>query len=214
MKYLQIKNISKSFDKKKIIDNFSLDLEKNEILAIVGKSGSGKSTLLNMIGLLEEYDSGEILLKENPLPNINSKEATLIRRNEINYVFQTNALISSKSVKDNLLIAMEYVKKSKEEKDKDIKEILEKLEILDLLDQKINTISGGEAQRVAIARCVLKPGDLILADEPTGSLDPKMSEEVFKLLLSLRDLYDKTIMIVSHDTKLANKCDRIIDIDK
>lgn len=214
MKYLQIKNISKSFGKKKIIDNFSLDLEKNEILAIVGKSGSGKSTLLNMIGLLEEYDSGEILLKEKPLPNINSKEATLIRRSEINYVFQTNALVSSKSVKDNLLIAMEYVKKSKEEKDKDIKEILEKLEILDLLDQKINTISGGEAQRVAIARCVLKPGDLILADEPTGSLDPKMSEEVFKLLLSLRDLYDKTIMIVSHDTKLANKCDRIIDIDK
>lgn len=214
MKYLQIKNISKSFGKKKIIDNFSLDLEKNEILAIVGKSGSGKSTLLNMIGLLEEYDSGEILLKENPLPNINSKEATLIRRSEINYVFQTNALVSSKSVKDNLLIAMEYVKKSKEEKDKDIKEILEKLEILDLLDQKINTISGGEAQRVAIARCVLKPGDLILADEPTGSLDPKMSDEVFKLLLSLRDFYDKTIMIVSHDTKLANKCDRIIDIDK
>lgn len=214
MKYLQINNISKSFGKKKIIDNFSLDLEKNEILAIVGKSGSGKSTLLNIIGLLEEYDSGEILLKENPLPNINSKEATLIRRSEINYVFQTNALVSSKSVKDNLLIAMEYVKKSKEEKDKDIKEILEKLEILDLLDQKINTISGGEAQRVAIARCVLKPGDLILADEPTGSLDPKMSDEVFKLLLSLRDFYDKTIMIVSHDTKLANKCDRIIDIDK
>lgn len=214
MKYLQIKNISKSFGKKKIIDNFSLDLEKNEILAIVGKSGSGKSTLLNMIGLLEKYDSGEILLKEKPLPNINSKEATLIRRNEINYVFQTNALVSSKSVKDNLLIAMEYVKKSKEEKDKDIKEILEKLEILDLLDQKINTISGGEAQRVAIARCVLKPGDLILADEPTGSLDPKMSEEVFKLLLSLRDLYDKTIIIVSHDMKLANNCDRIIYIDK
>ncbi len=214
MKHLQIKNISKSFGKKKIIDNFSLDLEKNEILAIVGKSGSGKSTLLNMIGLLEEYDSGEILLKENLLPNINSKEATLIRRNEINYVFQTNALISSKSVKDNLLIAMEYVKKSKEEKDKDIKEILGKLEILDLLDQKINTISGGEAQRVAIARCVLKPGDLILADEPTGSLDPKMSDEVFKLLLSLRDLYDKTIIIVSHDMKLANNCDRIIDIDK
>lgn len=214
MKHLQIKNISKSFGKKKVIDNFSLDLEKNEILAIVGKSGSGKSTLLNMIGLLEEYDSGEILLKEKPLPNINSKEATLIRRNEINYVFQTNALVSSKSVKDNLLIAMEYVKKSKEEKDKDIKEILEKLEILDLLDQKINTISGGEAQRVAIARCVLKPGDLILADEPTGSLDPKMSDEVFKLLLSLRDLYDKTIIIVSHDMKLANNCDRIIDIDK
>lgn len=214
MKYLQIKNISKSFGKKKIIDNFSLDLEKNEVLAIVGKSGSGKSTLLNMIGLLEEYDSGEILLKEKTLPNINSKEATLIRRNEINYVFQTNALVSSKSVKDNLLIAMEYVKKPKEEKDKDIKKILEKLEILDLLDQKINTISGGEAQRVAIARCVLKPGDLILADEPTGSLDPKMSDEVFKLLLSLRDLYDKTIIIVSHDMKLANNCDRIIDIDK
>lgn len=214
MKHLQIKNISKSFGKKKIIDNFSLDLEKNEILAIVGKSGSGKSTLLDMIGLLEEYDSGEILLKGKPLPNINSKEATLIRRNEINYVFQTNALVSSKSVKDNLLIAMEYVKKSKEEKDKDIKKILEKLEILDLLDQKINTISGGEAQRVAIARCVLKPGDLILADEPTGSLDPKMSDEVFKLLLSLRDLYDKTIIIVSHDMKLANNCDRIIDIDK
>mgnify|MGYP002712267169 FL=1 len=214
MKHIELNNISKSYGNRKIIDNLSFFIEEKEIVAIVGKSGSGKSTILNMIGLLETYDGGEILLKEKRLPELNSKEATLLRRNEINYLFQTNALISEKTVRENLLLAMEYVDIKDEEKFKKISEILDRLDILDIKDQKANTISGGEAQRVALARCILKPGDLILADEPTGSLDPKMSNEVFFLLLSLRNDYNKTILIVTHDMDMAKKCDRMIDINK
>lgn len=214
MKHIELNNISKSYGNRKIINNLSFSIDENEIIAIVGKSGSGKSTLLNMIGLLETYDSGEILLKGEKLPNLNSKEATLLRRNEINYLFQTNALINEKTVRENLLVSMEYVDIKDEEKSTKINEILDKLDILDIIEQKINTISGGEAQRVALARCVLKPGDLILADEPTGSLDPIMSDEVFSLLLNLRSAYNKTILIVTHDMDIARRCDRIIDINK
>lgn len=214
MKHIELNNISKSYGSRRIIDKLSFFIEEKEIVAIVGKSGSGKSTILNMIGLLETYDGGEILLKEKRLPDFNSKQATLLRRNEINYLFQTNALISEKTVKENLMLAMEYVDIKDEEKFKKISEILDRLDILDIIDQKANTVSGGEAQRVALARCILKPGDLILADEPTGSLDPKMSNEVFSLLLSLRNDYNKTILIVTHDMDMAKKCDRAIDINK
>ena len=214
MKHIELNNISKSYGNRKIIDKLSFLIEDKEIVAIVGKSGSGKSTILNMIGLLETYDDGEILLKEKRLPDLNSKEATLLRRNEINYLFQTNALISEKTVRENLLLAMEYIDIKDEEKFEKISEVLDRLDILDTIDQKANTVSGGEAQRVALARCILKPGDLILADEPTGSLDPKMSNEVFSLLLSLRNDYNKTILIVTHDMDMAKKCDRAIDINK
>ena len=214
MKHIELNNISKSYGNRKIIDKLSFFIDEKEIVAIVGKSGSGKSTILNMIGLLETYDGGEILLKEKRLPDLNSKEATLLRRKEINYLFQTNALISEKTVRENLMLAMEYVDIKDEEKFEKISEVLDRLDILDIIDQKANTVSGGEAQRVALARCILKPGDLILADEPTGSLDPKMSDEVFSLLLSLRNNYNKTILIVSHDKDMAKKCDRIIRIDK
>ena len=207
MNHLEIREVSKAFVSRKIINNLSFEVAKGEVLAIVGESGSGKSTLLNMIGLLERVDSGEILLKGKALPDINSKEATLIRRDEINYIFQTNALISEKTVKDNLLIAMEFVNLKSADKLDQIKNILNTLGIEDLIDQKINTISGGEAQRVALARCILKPGDLILADEPTGSLDPARAGEVFRLLISLRDDFNKTIIIVTHDMDLARKCD-------
>ncbi len=214
MNHLEIREVSKAFGSRKIINNLRFEVAKGEVLAIVGESGSGKSTLLNMIGLLERVDSGEILLKGKALPDINSKEATLIRRDEINYIFQTNALISEKTVKDNLLIAMEFVNLKSADKLDQIKNILNTLGIEYLIDQKINTISGGEAQRVALARCILKPGDLILADEPTGSLDPARAGEVFRLLISLRDDFNKTIIIVTHDMDLARKCDRIIEIKK
>ena len=214
MKHIELNNISKSYGNRKIIDKLSFFIDEKEIVAIVGKSGSGKSTILNMIGLLETYDGGEILLKEKRLPDLNSKEATLLRRNEINYLFQTNALISEKTVRENLMLAMEYIDINDEEKSKKISEVLDRLDILDIIDQKANTVSGGEAQRVALARCILKPGDLILADEPTGSLDPKMSDKVFSLLLGLRNDYNKTILVVTHDMDIAKKCDRIIDINK
>ena len=214
MKSLEIKNLNKFYGNRNIINDLSFDIDKNEIVALIGKSGSGKSTILNMIGLLETIDSGEIKIKSQILPDINSKKAMMIRRNTINYLFQTYALINHKTVLENLLISMEYTNLKKSEKLNYIRNTLKDLGIDNLIESPVNTLSGGEAQRVSLARCILKPGDIILADEPTGSLDPNMSHTVFDILFSLRENYDKTILIVTHDMDLAKNCDRIISLNK
>lgn len=212
MNILELSNINKSFGNRHIIKNFSLSIPQKSVIALMGKSGAGKSTLLNMIGLLESVDSGVIKLKGKKLPSINSHKATLIRRNTINYLFQSYALINDMTVKENMYIAMEFRNLGKGKKDKLIKNTLEELEIGHLLNEKINTLSGGEQQRVALARCILKPGELILADEPTGSLDKEMASIVFKLIKNLRDKYEKTVIIVTHDIELGRQCDEIVQI--
>ena len=167
-----------------------------------------------MIGLLESIDSGSIKINGNSIPNINSSKATMLRRNTINYLFQSYALISDITVLDNLMVAMEFLDLSKKEKNDKIDKVLKDLDIFILKNKKVNTLSGGEQQRVALARCILKPGNLILADEPTGSLDPKMAEIVFELIKYLRDKYNKTVIIVTHDISLANKADFIVDLSE
>lgn len=212
MNILELKNVNKSYDGRKIIDNLTISIPENSLVAITGKSGSGKSTILNMIGLLESIDSGSIKINGNSIPNINSSKATMLRRNTINYLFQSYALISDITVLDNLMVAMEFLDLSKKEKNDKIDKVLKDLDIFILKNKKVNTLSGGEQQRVALARCILKPGNLILADEPTGSLDPKMAEIVFELIKYLRDKYNKTVIIVTHDILLANKADFIVDL--
>ena len=212
MNIIELKNVSKSYDGRKIIDNLTISIPENSLVAITGKSGSGKSTILNMIGLLESIDSGSIKINGNNIPNINSSKATMLRRKTINYLFQSYALISDITVWDNLIIAMEFLDLSKKEKNDEIDKVLRDLDIFILKNKKVNTLSGGEQQRVALARCILKPGNLILADEPTGSLDPKMAEIVFELIKYLRDKYNKTVIIVTHDILLANKADFIVDL--
>ena len=192
----------------------TISIPENSLVAITGKSGSGKSTILNMIGLLESIDSGSIKINGNSIPNINSSKATMLRRNTINYLFQSYALISDITVLDNLMVAMEFLDLSKKEKNDKIDKVLKDLDIFILKNKKVNTLSGGEQQRVALARCILKPGNLILADEPTGSLDPKMAEIVFELIKYLRDKYNKTVIIVTHDISLANKADFIVDLSE
>lgn len=212
MNIIELKNVSKSYDGRKIIDNLTISIPENSLVAITGKSGSGKSTILNMIGLLESIDSGSIKINGNNIPNINSSKATMLRRKTINYLFQSYALISDITVWDNLMIAMEFLDLSKKEKNDEIDKVLRDLDIFILKNKKVNTLSGGEQQRAALARCILKPGNLILADEPTGSLDPKMAEIVFELIKYLRDKYNKTVIIVTHDILLANKADFIVDL--
>ena len=212
MNIIELKNVSKSYDGRKIIDNLTISIPENSLVAITGKSGSGKSTILNMIGLLESIDSGSIKINGNNIPNINSSKATMLRRKTINYLFQSYALISDITVWDNLMIAMEFLDLSKKKKNDEIDKVLRDLDIFILKNKKVNTLSGGEQQRVALARCILKPGNLILADEPTGSLDPKMAEIVFELIKYLRDKYNKTVIIVTHDILLANKADFIVDL--
>ena len=210
MSMISVQNVSKKFGSREILKDLSFDVEENEFVALVGPSGSGKSTLLNMIGLLDNIDSGKILINGKILPKVNSRSAVNYRKNVINYLFQSNALISTSSVKDNLMLAMNFTNFSKEEKEKKIKETLRFVGLENRLDSKINELSGGEQQRIAIVRAILKPGDIILADEPTGSLDPDMAQKSFDLIRSLRDQFGKTILIVTHNLDHAKQCDRIV----
>lgn len=212
MSMISVQNVSKKFGSREILKDLSFDVEENEFVALVGPSGSGKSTLLNMIGLLENIDSGKILINGKILPKVNSRSAVNYRKNVINYLFQSNALISTSSVKDNLMLAMTFTNFSKEEKEKKIKETLRFVGLENRLDSKVNELSGGEQQRIAIVRAILKPGDIILADEPTGSLDPYMAQKSFDLIRSLRDQFGKTILIVTHNLDHAKQCDRIVSL--
>ena len=212
MSMISVQSVSKKFGSREILKDLSFDVEENEFVALVGPSGSGKSTLLNMIGLLDNIDSGKILINGKILPKVNSRSAVNYRKNVINYLFQSNALISTSSVKDNLMLAMNFTKFSKEEKEKKIKETLRFVGLENRLDSKVNELSGGEQQRIAIVRSILKPGDIILADEPTGSLDPDMAQKSFDLIRSLRDQFGKTILIVTHNLDHAKQCDRIVSL--
>lgn len=212
MSMISVQNVSKKFGSREILKDLSFDVEENEFVALVGPSGSGKSTLLNMIGLLDNIDSGKILINGKNLPKVNSRSAVNYRKNVINYLFQSNALISTSSVKDNLMLAMNFTNFSKEEKEKKIKETLRFVGLENRLDSKVNELSGGEQQRIAIVRAILKPGDIILADEPTGSLDPDMAQKSFDLIRSLRDQFGKTILIVTHNLDHAKQCDRIVSL--
>lgn len=213
MSRISVQNVSKQFGSREIFKDLSFDIEENEFVALVGPSGSGKSTILNMIGLLDTVDSGKILINGKVLPKVNSQSAVHYLRNVINYLFQSNALISTSSVKDNLMLAMTFSNFSRQEKEQRIKETLEFVGLQNRLNSKINELSGGEQQRIAIVRAILKPGDIVLADEPTGSLDPEMSQKAFDLIRTLRDQFGKTILVVTHNMEQARQCDRIISLE-
>ena len=212
--FLQVDALNKSFGSNTVLYNISFEIESGESVALVGPSGCGKSTLLNIIGLLETLDSGTINLEGKTYPSINSKKATLMRRIEINYLFQSFALINDWKVSKNLLLALQYTKLSKQEQERLIRTALENYGIGEKFDAVVNELSGGEKQRVAIARAMIKPGNLILADEPTGSLDKAMATIVIDSLLDSVHANHKTLLMVTHDMGIAQRCDRIIKLPK
>ena len=212
--FLQVDALNKSFGSNTVLHNISFEIESGESVALVGPSGCGKSTLLNIIGLLETFDSGTINLEGRTYPSINSKKATLMRRTEINYLFQSFALINDWKVSRNLLLALQYTKLSKQEQERLIRTALENYGIGEKFDAVVNELSGGEKQRVAIARAMIKPGNLILADEPTGSLDKAMATIVIDSLLDSVHANHKTLLMVTHDMGIAQRCDRIIELPK
>ena len=212
--FLQVDALNKSFGSNTVLHNISFEIESGESVALVGSSGCGKSTLLNIIGLLETLDSGAISLEGRAYPSINSKKATLMRRTEINYLFQSFALINDWKVSKNLLLALQYTKLSKQEQERLIRAALEGYGIGEKFDAVVNELSGGEKQRVAIARAMIKPGNLILADEPTGSLDKAMATIVIDSLLDSVRANHKTLLMVTHDMSIAQRCDRIIELPK
>jgi len=198
---IDLLNVSKSFGSKKIFTDLNLRFESGKSYALIGGSGSGKSTLLNIIGRLEKIDSGNVLVDEQDIWKI--KERTFFK-NTVGYVFQNYSLIENKTVYDNLKL----ITKDK----KTITDVLEKVGLSsDYLHQKIYELSGGQAQRVAIARMLMKPRKIILADEPTGALDGEIGKEIIRLLLNERD-EDKYVIIATHDPAVYNKVDVIIDM--
>ena len=198
---IDLLNVSKSFGSKKIFTDLNLKFESGKSYAVIGGSGSGKSTLLNIIGRLEKIDSGNVLVDKQDIWKI--KERTFFK-NTVGYVFQNYSLIDNKTVYDNLSL----ITKDK----KIITDVLEKVGLSsDYLHQKIYELSGGQAQRVAIARMLMKPRKIILADEPTGALDGEIGKEIIRLLLNERD-EDKYVIIATHDPAVYNEVDVIIDM--
>lgn len=210
-KAIELVNVNKKFDNNTVINNISFDINQGEMVSIVGTSGKGKTTLLNMMGLISKTSSGSIKILGKEICGINSKKAMLLRRKVIGYLFQNYGLVDDESVAWNLKLALSYKKLSKKEKDKKINDILEKFNMSALKSKKIYQLSGGEQQRVAIMRLILQDCDIILADEPTGSLDSQNRDKVISYLRGLNNL-GKTVVIVTHDMVVANECDRIISI--
>ncbi len=213
---IEMKNIYKSFGKdhneRKIFENFSFTISKGDMVAIMGKSGSGKTTLLNIIGGLESIDKGTYLFNGKDVSKFNEKELLQFRRKNISFVFQNFALINEYSVMDNILLPLKYRYRNIDKKKlADARELLDKLGIAYVLDQKIDNLSGGEKQRIAIARSLISNTNVILADEPTGALDEKSGYMIMELFKQMKNI-GKTIIIVTHDIDVAKKCDYIINI--
>jgi ABC-type lipoprotein export system ATPase subunit len=212
---LEIININKSYKHKngevKIFSNISLSIKKGELIALVGPSGSGKSSLLNMISFLDLPDSGEIIFQDKKLSSLSEYDKNYFRINKISLIFQNNNLLNDFTAEEN--VALPLIIKN-EKKDKAIKQAQKILKDFNLSNRNSHfpdELSGGEQQRVAIARCLIAGTDLILADEPTGNLDYNTSQEVFSYFLKLKKL-NKTIIFATHNRELANKADYKLSI--
>jgi putative ABC transport system ATP-binding protein len=208
---VKLNNVSKSFKKQSVLKDVSLEIPHGDLVAIVGASVKGKTTLLNIIGLISEKDSGEMFLCGASNPHINSKQAMLLRREQIGYLFQNYGLVDEETVFWNLKLALTYKRMTKQEKQNRIEHYLKEFNILNLKEKKVYQLSGGEQQRVALVRLMLQDSSLILADEPTGSLDTTNRDFVIEALKRL-NMLGKTIIIVTHDPYIASQCQRVIEL--
>lgn len=204
---IKLSNINKNFDQRIILSNLSICINKNEFVCITGESGVGKTTLLNIIGLLDKPDSGELSL--NGRINFTKTDILRLRRQFFGYIFQDFLLMTNKTVEENIKIS----KLGKLDK-KVVNEIMKKVGLdLSYLNKKVYHLSGGEQQKVAIARMMMKPYELVLADEPTGNLDYKNKMDVIEIFKDIKKA-GKTIVCVTHDKEVADSADRIINLNK
>lgn len=191
------------------LKNVNLEINKGEFVAIMGKSGSGKSTLLYTLSGMDEISGGEVYLKEKKINNLNEKEVTKIRRNNIGFIFQGINLVSNLTLKENILIPGYLASKSRNSINQRAHSLLSKMEILDQVDKLPSQVSGGQQQRAAIARAMINTPDILFADEPTGALNSSSSKAVLDLLKSFNN-EGQTVVMVTHDTKSASYANRVI----
>lgn len=214
---IKTENVKKEYmsGKKKnlVLKGVNLEINAGEKIAIVGPSGSGKTTLLNIIGLLLPVTEGEVYLAGKRASSLKEKERAKLRNKFFGYVFQEFLLVEEDTVFQNIEIPLLYslTKKTKSEKRKMVEEVLEKVGLEVKINEKVRNLSGGERQRVAIARAIINDPEVILADEPTGSLDAENGEKIVDILESLVDK-GKTLLIVTHNEAIAKRCDRIFRI--
>ncbi len=195
-----------------VLKGINLHVEKGEMISIMGSSGSGKSTLLNIMGILDSFDSGEYYLSETLMNNLSDQKAACYRNKMIGFVFQSAFLIPNKTALENIALPLLYQKVSKRQRNMIAMEYLERMDLSNWSTHFPNELSGGQKQRVAIARALITNPQLILADEPTGALDSKTSHDILQLLKEINKSNGITMIIVTHDHKIAEFTDRIIEI--
>ena len=212
---LETKNLCKFYGAKenevKAVDKINIEIKEGEFVAIVGKSGSGKSTLLHMLGGIDTPTSGEVLLKGKELYKMKEDELAVFRRRKIGFIFQAFNLVSSINVWENIVLPIGL--DGKKVDTEYINDIIETLGIEKKIHNLPNTLSGGQQQRVAIARALASRPDILFADEPTGNLDTKTSDEVIALLKMSAKKYGQTIVMITHDDEIAQVADRILIIE-
>lgn len=207
---IQIRNIEKSYGTLKVLKGINLDIQKSEITSIVGASGAGKSTLLHLIGTLDKPDQGEILIEDISIFKLNDKQLSAYRNKNIGFVFQFHHLLPEFTALENVALPSLIAGESRKVALAKAKDLLQFLKLEDRLTHKPSELSGGEQQRVAVARALINNPQLILADEPSGNLDSENAKKLHQLFFDLRDSFKQTFIIVTHNEELAELSDRKI----
>lgn len=209
---IEVKNIHKSFGTLEVLKGVNLTVEKGEIVSIIGKSGAGKTTLLQIIGTLDKPDSGSVVIDGVDVFALKEKELADFRNRHIGFIFQFHQLLPEFTTLENVMMPAMIARVNEQEAEQRAMQLLTELGMAERLTHKPNQLSGGEKQRVAAARAMMMSPNVILADEPSGSLDESNKKELHKLLLQMREQYGQTIIIVTHDKELAEISDRVIEI--
>jgi lipoprotein-releasing system ATP-binding protein len=211
-KMIQVKNIHKSFDTLEVLKGVSMEINKGEIVSIVGPSGAGKTTLLQIIGTLDKANIGRVLIDGADFATLSEPALAAFRNKHIGFIFQFHQLLPEFTALENVMIPALIARTDSKKAAARAKELLTYLGLSERLEHKPSELSGGEKQRVAVARALINNPSVILADEPSGSLDSKNKEELHKLLFELREKFGFTIVIVTHDKELALLSDRVIEM--
>ena len=209
---IKIQNITKSFGTLQVLKGISLEIDKGEVVSIVGPSGAGKTTLLQIIGTLDQPDSGSVIIDDIDVTRLRGKRLSAFRNQELGFVFQFHQLLPEFTAIENIMIPALIAGTSRKEARQRAEELLLFMGLADRAQHKPNQLSGGERQRIAVARALINNPSVILADEPSGSLDSKNKQELHQLFFDLRDKFGQTFIIVTHDESLAAITDRTIHL--
>ena len=212
MAYIEVNSVHHKFGELEVLRGIDLSIEKKSIVAIVGKSGAGKTTLLQIMGTLLAPTSGKVVIDGTDVFSLSDKHLAEFRNRNIGFIFQFHQLLPEFTAIENVIIPALIAKENFSDAHKRARNLLEVLDMSARLEHKPSELSGGEKQRVAVARALMMNPSVILADEPSGSLDTQNKKELHNLLLSIREQFNQTIVIVTHDNELAQICDEIIEM--